>query len=119
MVGRREFFGDFVWPELKLIVEFNGQTKYDGDGGNLRTAKERARETLLRSAGYEIVNLEWHQLDDPRRVALLIYGFLTRRASRVSRGSSAGAPAPAPIAYPSLRPDLNQPARKFRKTTGL
>ncbi|MFT3945063.1 MAG: DUF559 domain-containing protein [Ancrocorticia sp.] len=116
MVGRDEFFGDFVWPELKLIVEFNGQTKYDGEGG--RDAKERARETLLRSAGYEIINLEWHQLKDPGKVALLIYGFLTRRASRVSRGSSAGVPAPAPIAYPSLRPDLNQPARKFRKTTG-
>lgn len=115
LVSRREFFGDFVWPDRKLIVEFNGQSKYDGDGGNQRTAKERARETLLRSAGYEVVNIEWHQLKDPQRVAELIHGFLSRRPVRDSNGSVAA--IRTPVAQPSLRRDLDRPARRLRRST--
>lgn len=115
VVAGREFFGDFVWPDKKLIVEFNGQGKYDGDGGTQRTAKERARESLLRSAGYEVVNIEWNQLKDPQRVAELIHGFLSRRPIRDSRGGVAG--VRTPVAQPSLRRDLNQAARTLRRTS--
>ncbi len=87
-----EFFVDFVWPDQKLIVEFNGEGKYNDDGRPQRAAEERARETLLRSAGYEVVNLSWKQLENPQRVALLIHRFLKKR-------SSTHIPEPSPRRY--------------------
>lgn len=50
-VDGHEFFVDFVWPDQKLIVEFNMKEKYNGLFKRRRAAEERARETLLRSAG--------------------------------------------------------------------
>ncbi len=105
VVAGHEFFGDFVWPERMLIVEFNGQGKYEGEGKNRRFADERARESLLRSAGYEFVNLSWKQLQDPWQVAQLIHGFLCR-----------GGPTVPSAAIPEPRPnrELLQPSRPFR-----
>lgn len=80
-VDGHEFFVDFLWPDQKLIVEFNGEGKYNDDGRPRRAAEERARETLLRSAGYEVINLSWKQLENPHRVASLIHRFLQRRSS--------------------------------------
>ena len=81
LVDGREFFGDFVWPERKLIVEFNGEGKYRDDEKNRRVADERARESQLRSAGYEVVNISWKQLADHEYIARLIHGFLNRGSS--------------------------------------
>lgn len=103
VVEGREFFGDFVWPEAKLIVEFNGEGKYGSAGvRERRMAAERARESLLRSAGYEVLNLSWAQLDDHRRTALLIHRHLNPDAVDDAAASF------------QIKRELFRPARAFR-----
>ena len=112
-VDGREFFGDFVWPDRKLIVEFNGEGKYgDDEKKGQRVADERARESLLRSAGYEVVNLSWKQLRNPGQVAMLIYRFLCRRVPSNSQNDARNGPAAVP--HPVARRDLFQPAKPIR-----
>ncbi|MFT4469728.1 hypothetical protein ACMX2H_07425 [Arthrobacter sulfonylureivorans] len=56
---------DMAWPELKLILEFDGDTKYnlelDTDAVLL---KERKRETLLMEYGWKFVRVRWPDLSD-------------------------------------------------------
>ena len=112
-VGGHEFFGDFVWPERKLIVEFNGEGKYgDDEKRSQRVADERARESLLRSAGYEVVNLSWKQLRNPGQVAMLIYRVLCRHAPSNSQNDTRNELAAIP--YPVARRDLFQGAKPIR-----
>ncbi len=106
MVEGHEYFGDFVWRDRMVIVEFNGEGKYGDDSERgRRFAREKARESLLRSAGYEIVNLSWKQLDNPEAVARLIHKFLRRGGRTV---------LPATIATPSANRELLQRAKPFR-----
>ena len=105
LVDGREFFGDFVWPDKKLVVEFNGEGKYGDDEKSRRVAEERARESLLRSAGYEVVNLSWKQLQDPAYVARLIHKFL-------NSGSLASAP------LPRVQQGLMRPEKPVRSDFG-
>ncbi len=46
---------DFCWPELRVIVEADGRSKYDGD----TEWKEKARELALVRAGYRVVRVRW------------------------------------------------------------
>ncbi|MFT0847482.1 hypothetical protein VR010_06970 [Actinomycetaceae bacterium L2_0104] len=104
VVDGKEFFGDFVWPEAGLIVEFNGEGKYGTDDArSRRVADERARESLLRSAGFEVLNLSWDQLKDHRHVALLIHRYL-RSKTRTGVG----------MANLQIRRDLSRPSRALR-----
>lgn len=106
VVDGHEYFGDFVWPDQRLIVEFNGEEKYRIDEtGNRRIADERARESILRSAGYEIINLSWRQLQNHAQVARLILRFLNGASST---------PTTRHATHCRIMPELSRPARKVR-----
>jgi very-short-patch-repair endonuclease len=62
---------DFVVGE-RVVVEFDGLIKYEGEGGWAALAREKAREDRLRAAGYQVVRRVWSDLRDPHRVAQLV-----------------------------------------------
>lgn len=52
------YWVDFLWPELRLILEADGRAKYDGDA----LWAEKKREIALTRAGYRIVRVTWHDV---------------------------------------------------------
>lgn len=46
---------DFIWPEVRVILEADGRGKYDGDA----LWQEKKRELALRRAGYEVERVIW------------------------------------------------------------
>ncbi|MFT3942501.1 MAG: DUF559 domain-containing protein [Ancrocorticia sp.] len=109
-VNGKTFFGDFVWPEEKLIVEFNGEGKYgDDEKKSKRVADERARESLLRSVGYEVINLSWEQLRDHQYIASLIITQLSRRSAIYSKKTGEISSLTVQV-----DPELFRPERKLR-----
>lgn len=62
----------------RVVVEFDGAVKYEGVDGRAALVAEKRREDRLRSMGYEVVRLVWADLDDPRRVRLLVRSALAR-----------------------------------------
>lgn len=105
VVDGREYFGDFVWPDLRLIVEFNGEEKYRIGEHNQRVAAGLARESILRSAGYEIINLSWAQLQNHEQVARLILKFLSRASPMLASQLSCNL---------QIKPELSRPAKQMR-----
>lgn len=59
---------DFLLPELGVVVEFDGLTKYSGGDGATVLAAEKRREDSLRRLGYGVVRLVWADLFHPVRV---------------------------------------------------
>ncbi|MGW6175418.1 hypothetical protein ACWF5H_18185 [Arthrobacter sp. NPDC055138] len=56
---------DFTWPGLKLIVEFDGDSKYrEVQPTDQVILNERKRETRLMEEGWTIVRVRWSHLDD-------------------------------------------------------
>jgi len=67
LVENRDFQVDCHWPGTGQIVELDGW-----EGHRTRTAfrEDRARDRLLRVAGYSVTRLTWNQLDDePEAIA--------------------------------------------------
>jgi hypothetical protein len=62
----------------RVVVEFDGAVKYEGVDGRAALVAEKRREDRLRSMGYEVVRLVWADLNDPRRVRLLVCSALAR-----------------------------------------
>lgn len=58
---------DFVWRGIRLILEFDGDTKYFdfGDSPEQALIKERERENALIEEGWRIIRVKWKHLDDP------------------------------------------------------
>ncbi|MET1154917.1 hypothetical protein [Arthrobacter sp.] len=57
---------DFAWPELKLIFEFDGDSKYRHAQPTAQVIlDERKRETRLMEEGWTIVRVRWSHLDEP------------------------------------------------------
>ncbi len=55
---------DLAWPELMLILEFDGDTKYNGKAPtDFVLLEERKRETALMESGWCLVRVRWPQLD--------------------------------------------------------
>ncbi|MFW6188644.1 MAG: hypothetical protein ACOC84_11685, partial [Actinomycetota bacterium] len=54
---RGRFRPDFVWPELRLILEFDGMTRYSGEHGPAPAVlvAERQREKELTNAGWHVL----------------------------------------------------------------
>ncbi len=55
---------DFLWPELGIIIEFDGRMKLSAEILGRKTPgealfEERNREILLRSYGFRVYRLEW------------------------------------------------------------
>lgn len=50
---------DFVWRELRLIVEFDG---FGSHRGRQKFESDRARDAALKAAGWEVIRFTWRQL---------------------------------------------------------
>jgi hypothetical protein len=79
----RGFIGrvDFVWPELGVIAEFDGEAKY---GKGVSVFEEKKREDRLRDLGWEVVRIVWSDLvhdraDLARRLAAAFERAARRR----------------------------------------
>lgn len=59
-VGRVDFL-----IEGRIVVEFDGAIKYEGDDRDDVLQRQQAREQRLVSLGYAVVRLEWADLDQP------------------------------------------------------
>ncbi len=59
--GQRSFQVDCLWDEAKQIVELDG---YQAHGTRTAFREDRARDRLLRVAGYGVTRIAWAQLDD-------------------------------------------------------
>jgi very-short-patch-repair endonuclease len=64
---------DFYLPELGVVVEFDGSTKYDGAGGGAALVAEKRREDSIRSLGYAVVRLTSDDLREPSRIRRDVY----------------------------------------------
>jgi very-short-patch-repair endonuclease len=57
---------DFLWAELRLIVEVDG---YQYHGHRYAFERDRRRDQAHKSAGYEVIRVSWRQLnEEPLRV---------------------------------------------------
>lgn len=52
---------DMLWPEQRLIVEFDG---FAAHGTRRAFERDRRRDALLQVAGYRIVRVTWRQIED-------------------------------------------------------
>jgi very-short-patch-repair endonuclease len=59
--GECTFQVDCLWPDSKQIVELDG---YQAHGTKIAFREDRARDRLLRVAGYGVTRIAWAQLDD-------------------------------------------------------
>lgn len=74
---------DFAWPELKIIIEFDGEGKYLDYAPTAEVLlAERRRETLLMEEGWIFVRLRWSDLDRPDEVRRRIASAIARAARR-------------------------------------
>ncbi|WP_182523544.1 type IV toxin-antitoxin system AbiEi family antitoxin domain-containing protein [Nocardioides dongkuii] len=64
---------DFAWPELGVILEFDGAQKYlalrrPGESVEEAVLREKAREDLLRElTGFRVIRITWADLEHPER----------------------------------------------------
>lgn len=66
-----------------VVVEFDGEIKYAGDGRNA-LFREKQREDRLRDLGYEVVRVVWADLADPARLIARVRAAMARAARRAS-----------------------------------
>lgn len=60
---------DFFLPELNVVVEFDGATKYAAPSGGPDTLfAEKRREDDIRRLGYAVVRVVWPDLSNPQRI---------------------------------------------------
>ncbi|ASN52742.1 hypothetical protein CGQ25_12110 [Sinomonas sp. R1AF57] len=78
-----EYRADFAWPELMVIIEFDGEGKYmDYAPTPDVLLAERRRETLLMEQGWIFVRLRWADLDRPDEVRRRLAAAIARAARR-------------------------------------
>lgn len=52
------FWGDFGWPETRVLIEYDGLTKYEANGSaSSAVLAEKRREDALRSAGWVVIRV--------------------------------------------------------------
>lgn len=75
-VGEKRFQVDCHWVGTGQIVELDS---WEAHGTRSAFREDRARDRILRTAGYEVTRLSWAQLDDePAAVASDLRNFLSR-----------------------------------------
>lgn len=82
--GSKEYRVDFAWPELKLVLEFDGNEKYYKDQRTPEVLREeRRRENLLVEQGWRFIRIEWDDLGRPVELRQRIYAAMAmaRRAA--------------------------------------
>lgn len=72
---------DFFLPAYVTVIEFDGRIKYREDAV-ATVVREKAREDRLRALGYEMVRVDWADLDDPRQTILRIVRAMRRGKER-------------------------------------
>ena len=78
---------DFAWPELKVIVEFDGQEKYHryrkpGETIEQMVMREKNREDRIRElTGWTVIRLTWADLAFPIATALRIRRVMANAAA--------------------------------------
>jgi very-short-patch-repair endonuclease len=73
---------DFLLPNDRIVVEFDGAVKYEGAAGRAALVREKRREDGIRAAGYEVVRLTWADLERPAYVLGLIEAARARARRR-------------------------------------
>jgi len=86
---------DFGYPELGVLLEFDGFVKYskllkDGENAVDVVVREKDRENLLRAMGYLVVRIVWADLGNPAVLAARINANLDRGRRIVANGGLAG-----------------------------
>ncbi len=79
LIGR----ADFAWPSQRLIVEFDGMTKYHrlrrpGETVEQAVVREKLREDRMRDEGWTVLRMTWWDLEHPGP-------FVGRLQSRLAR----------------------------------
>lgn len=72
---------DFL-VEDRVVVEFDGDTKYGGDRGQSELVHEKRREDALRELGYEVVRVVWRELKDTADVTRRVREAVIRARAR-------------------------------------
>ena len=62
--GRRKYRPDFVWKDLRIIVEFDGEMKYSGVYGKAQDIirEEHLRQRDLERAGWKVLRVSWNEI---------------------------------------------------------
>ncbi|WP_422934013.1 hypothetical protein [Sinomonas sp. P47F7] len=78
------FRADFAWPDVLVILEFDGEAKYfDYRPTDAALLEERRRESALMSDGWTVVRARWADLAVPGAIAAkVVAGF--ERARRLA-----------------------------------
>lgn len=81
-VGRVDFF----LPDLGVVVEFDGASKYAmaAEGGQAALMAEKDRENAIRRLGYGIVRVTWKDLRNPQTIASWIWDQAATASVRTS-----------------------------------
>ncbi|GAA3283076.1 hypothetical protein [Paenarthrobacter aurescens] len=75
--------GDFGWPDSKVILEFDGRSKYfDFAPTDEVVFQERRREKALTALGWNVIRIEWADLSRPWEVERRLKAALTRPERR-------------------------------------
>lgn len=91
LVNGKCYRPDFLFEHCDVIVEFDGDGKYDGPGNRGAHAREKLRDDELRAAGYIVVHVVWAEFAKPDVLLAKIRAALeSGRRARAARG---GAPA--------------------------
>ena len=86
---------DLGFPELGLLMEFDGKTKYtklrrEGESIDEVVVAEKDRENIIRGLGYTVIRFDWNELGNPPALAAKIKGNLDRSRRIVMAGGLAG-----------------------------
>ena len=93
---------DLGYPELGVLIEFDGMVKYrkplrSGQQPEEVVIAEKRREDRLRSLGYTVVRFVWSDLADPAAMAATVSAALEQGARTVRVGGLTGTWAADPV----------------------
>lgn len=73
------FRADFLWPDVKLILEVDGHRSH---GGRMAFEADRKRDQVHVAAGYAVIRVTWRQLqNEPLAVLARLAQAMARRAA--------------------------------------
>lgn len=77
---------DFAWPDQKVIVEFDGMSKYrehrrPGESIEEAVLREKRREDRLRAQGWLVVRMTWQDLEHPGPFVARLRTLVARAAA--------------------------------------
>jgi hypothetical protein len=83
--GREIYRLDFAWPELRIVVEYNGHAYHAG-----REARDAARTENLRRRGWIVITASADDLGRPAHFEAVLAGAFLQRGVNVTRRTSRG-----------------------------